>query len=474
MDGDDHMFVYGSDRKNMRYLSQLLCILGRDFLLDSLNLSENRISEFGLKYLKDKLLLNTHLKHLNLSDNRLGLNEVLLILRYSNPESVYNVKNVIGQLSEFYKKSGRQPLEISMTANFFTSEYKTLFEQYEKRKKLINRIFVLNDSSKPIHSLLAPTYILKQEGNDACVMAFSSFEICIERVSHFGQRIVQTYTISAGNCFPMPWTRQVSAIIRLNEEQRITFNQHCAHDHYGREYCCNNDLSMSRLDSYRNHNHRERICLYRIRPTLCSFLAENTRVEKLLQPPFAYLGSRKMNRWILKRLEAIGISVPDNIFLGQSANNAVKINYETALMQQYMQRIKANSPKLLVVDLADVNMSDADSHRVMAALFKNTIVHTLDFRGNRLTVESMYALINLLSHNRTIHTVLLDDNLLLNEEAHRLIEGVIEPILQRRRGEEVTCEAVNLQGCRAEVLPPLFNYLQYYTRVLELNLSGLN
>ena len=142
-----------------------------------------------------------------------------------------------------------------------------------------------------------------------------------------------------------------------------------------------------------------------------------------------------------------------------------------------LSRIRKNESSLLSLDLKNWKIvTDGDIYDLCQSLKENTFIKTLDLRGNQISRNGLYYIINLLIDNKTIEQVKLDDNPFLDndEKSQRIIKSVLIPLLQHRRGEEIACETVDLHECRTKMIQNvLFTTLPYYTKLLSLNLSHL-
>jgi Ran GTPase-activating protein (RanGAP) involved in mRNA processing and transport len=139
-----------------------------------------------------------------------------------------------------------------------------------------------------------------------------------------------------------------------------------------------------------------------------------------------------------------------------------------------LHRIKHNDAKLTSLDLSHWPLTDDHVYLLCQALRKNKKLKTVDLRHNKLTIKGVYYLTSLLTKNKTIERVEVSDNPLLNDEAHRIINGVLDPVFKHRRGEDIELEEVNLQGCQPAMIRDVFlPNLKYYHKLLALNLSHL-
>ena len=136
-----------------------------------------------------------------------------------------------------------------------------------------------------------------------------------------------------------------------------------------------------------------------------------------------------------------------------------------------VEPLEKNDSSVQEVNLSGQEIDDQQLEKIAHALEANTIVESIDLRDNQITVDGVYTLSHLLAKNIHIRALLLDNNS-FNEEAQRIIDGVVKPLLQHHRDEEITCTEVDLHACRHELITDVFfPLLPLCINLLSLDLS---
>jgi len=146
--------------------------------------------------------------------------------------------------------------------------------------------------------------------------------------------------------------------------------------------------------------------------------------------------------------------------------------YAIKMTYHWSNRLKKNDSTLSALDLRYYQLTHTQMDSLAQALLNNTQVTTLNLKNNKPSLESLYHITRLLSKNKTIKEILLDDP--KDERSKNVINGIIIPLLKRNKGEEITCEYLNLTGCPIDIAKNVvLPLLPEYTKLISLYLRNI-
>jgi TPR repeat protein len=167
-----------------------------------------------------------------------------------------------------------------------------------------------------------------------------------------------------------------------------------------------------------------------------------------------------------------------------SAAEMIRIIRWPFFWRALINQIKRNDKNCQTVCLIGYPLTDKHTLKLTQALAVNTIITHVNLKYQRLSPAAVNSIVKMLKKNKTIQRIDItprfkstapDTIIQMDEKAIRIINGVINPILQQRRGESATCKTLDLHHCDGDILyDTLLPQLTYYTALIVLNLSHLD